>query len=166
MNQPLKLQLNAAALEALFPPGSDARIELQNAVVAEFTRKHIKESALGSNVQDQIERARADALNAVKIAKIEVATRAIADIGVIKEWGRVKLTGEAEAAIKEGARVAVRDEISKIVQEQIQLVAEKLRGTVSHDVQAAINRMVDREISDKVKARVAAVVDGLAKVQA
>ena len=37
----MKIQLDSSALAALFPEGSDARIELQRCVIAEFTRRSL-----------------------------------------------------------------------------------------------------------------------------
>lgn len=162
--QPILLRLDASAIYSLFPEGTQARADLQQAVVAEFIRKNIKPSALGDDVRDQIERARSDALSAIKSAKDEMTAKVLADQGVGKViWGHVELKNEAKQAINEAARAAVRDEISKVIREQIETQAQALRGTISHDAQAAVNRMIDSEIRAAVKARVAAVVEQLGK---
>jgi 5-hydroxyisourate hydrolase-like protein (transthyretin family) len=163
MDQPVKLQLNEAAVAALFPEGTTARLELQNAVVAAILRKHIRDSALGPDVQVQIERARTDALNAVRNAQTNEASRALAELGVKKgNWGSIELSAEVKALISAGAKQAVQLEISKVIQEQIEAMAEKLRGTITHDAQAAVNRMVEKEIGAAVKERVRTVMASLA----
>lgn len=45
----MRIQLDTHALEALFPEGSDARVELQSAVIANFARK-IKDSQINDTV--------------------------------------------------------------------------------------------------------------------
>ncbi len=159
----VQIRLDAQALASLFPEGTIVRAELQSAVIAEFTRKHIKETALGADVAEQIERARTDALAAVKRACAEVAEKATADLGFKKDWHRVVPSADVTSAIRTAARAAVDAEISKNIKEHVDALAEKLRGTIAHDVQAAINRLLDKEIAAAVKSRVNAVVEGLGK---
>lgn len=147
MTQPIKLQLNADAIAALFPEGSQARVELQNAVVAEFVRKHIKIAALGSGIQLQIEKAKKEA--------IEVA---LGEFGLKKDtWGAMKLTGAAQGSIADATRAAVRQEVT----DQIAVAVNLAKGTVTHDAQAAVNRLVNGEIATAVKARVQEVAKGV-----
>lgn len=158
------LRLDTNAVDALFPEGTQARVELQQAVIAEIIRRQIKPEALGESVTSQIAAARADALNAIKRARDDAAGRAFEEQGVAKStWGGVELKPGAKAVINEAARQAVRDEITNVIAEQIGIQAERLRGTVTHDAQAAVNRMIDREIQAAVKARVAAVVEQMGK---
>lgn len=160
--QPILLRLDASALNALFPEGTQARAELQQSVVAEFIRKNIKPNAMGEDTREQIERARGDALRAIKTAKDEMSNKVLADQGVTKDhWGRVELKNEAKQIINEAARQAVRDEIGKAITEQIEAQAQTLRGKITSDAQAAVNRLVDSEIRAAVKARVASVVEKL-----
>lgn len=147
MTQPIKLQLNADALAALFPEGSQARVELQNAVVAEFVRKHIKIAALGSGIQLQIEKAKKEA--------IEVA---LGEFGLKKDtWGAMKLTSVAQGSIADATRAAVRQEVT----DQIAVAVNLAKSTVTHDAQAAVNRLVNGEIATAVKARVQEVAKGV-----
>ena len=89
MDQPVKLQLNAEALAALFPEGSQARLELQNAVVAEFVRKQLKEKVFGSDVFTTIDRVRAELKDELKRGREQVMTSALADAGLKKDsWGK------------------------------------------------------------------------------
>lgn len=56
----MKIQLDTKALEALFPEGSEARVELQNAVIANFAKK-MQERHLGEEVRQEISKAVRDA---------------------------------------------------------------------------------------------------------
>lgn len=52
----MKIQLDTKALEALFPEGSDARVDLQNAVIANFAKK-IHERQVGNQIHDVVSQA-------------------------------------------------------------------------------------------------------------
>ncbi|QBX32629.1 hypothetical protein Asfd1_3 [Aeromonas phage Asfd_1] len=56
----MKIQLDTKALEALFPEGSEARVELQNAVIANFAKK-MQEKHLEDVTRQQIHKAVRDA---------------------------------------------------------------------------------------------------------
>ncbi|APU02496.1 hypothetical protein [Aeromonas phage SW69-9] len=56
----MKIQLDTKALEALFPEGSEARVELQNAVIANFAKK-MQEKHLEGVTREQIQKAVRDA---------------------------------------------------------------------------------------------------------
>lgn len=142
----IQLKLDAAALEALFPPGSEVRVELQNAVIAEFLRKNIKPSLMGGPT-----------MAAVAKARETVTQELLKEHGVIKgTWGEYKLTPEAVNAL----RVEVKAAVSSI-HDSVTSATAALGGTMKHDIQAALNRMVNAEIRDAVKARVQAVVNNL-----
>lgn len=52
----MKMQLDTKALEALFPEGSEARVELQNAVIANFAKK-MHDKHVSEDVKNEIYRA-------------------------------------------------------------------------------------------------------------
>lgn len=56
----MKIQIDTKALEALFPEGSEARVDLQNAVIANFAKK-MQERHLGEEVRQEISRGIRDA---------------------------------------------------------------------------------------------------------
>lgn len=162
--QQILLRLDASAVTAIFPEGTEARVNLQNAVIAEFVRKNIKPSLLGQDVADQIERARADALNAIKKRADDAKHTYLAELGVsVDGYSRVLLSDSVRSKIQESAKMAVHIEINSVIREQVNAAAEKLRGTIDHDAKAAVNRLVDSEIREAVKARVAAITAELLK---
>lgn len=165
MHQPIKLQLNAEAVAALFPEDSPARIELQNAVVAEFVRKHLRERILGSDVHSRIETARGSALTAIESARRDVIDRVVREAGVAKDnWGRMTVTGSALSEITEAAKQAVHREIEKAIKASIDAMVERLNGRITHDAQVAVNNLLNREIEGAVRARVQEVMANLGKV--
>lgn len=160
----IRLHLDTNAVDALFPEGTQARVELQQAVIAEIIRRKIKPGALGESVAAQIERARSDALDAIERAKAEMADKVLRDQGVTKDhWGCIELKNEAKATIDEAARQAIRDEIEKAIREQVKSQVEKLKFEITVRTEGAISRMIDSEIRNAVKARIAAVMEQIGK---
>ncbi|MGL5308206.1 MAG: hypothetical protein ACRC9Y_19130, partial [Aeromonas veronii] len=49
----MKLQLDTKAMEALFPEGSEARVELQRAVIANFA-KRVKDEHIDGLVKQEV----------------------------------------------------------------------------------------------------------------
>jgi uncharacterized membrane protein YheB (UPF0754 family) len=158
----LQLKLDAAAIAALFPEGSEQRVELQSAVIAEFVRKHIKTAALGPDITAQIERARKDALDAVSRARTDATDRALAEYGAKKSgWGNVTIEGEAKTAIA----TAARNEFDKLVREQLAESISKKLDSMQSDInrisELRIAQLVEKEIAAAVKAKVDSVMRGL-----
>jgi len=147
--QPIKLQLTAEAIQALFPEGTQARVELQNAVVAEFARKHIKPADLPAGLGAVVKQAQKEATDA-----------AIREIGFRRDaWDAIKPTPEALHAISTQAGKAVDAEIERLIKAHI----DNERPLVQLHVERALKQMVDSEIRAVVKARVAAVVEQMGK---
>jgi hypothetical protein len=115
---------------------------------------------LGDDVAKTIESARGDALNVVKRARDDIRDQVFKEAGLNREY-YATLSDESKEKIRAAARSAVLLEINSSIRAQVEAAAEKLRGTITHDAQAAVNRMVDAEIREAVKAKVAAVVASL-----
>lgn len=162
MSQPLQLRLTVEALNALFPEGSTARVELQSAVMSEFVRKSLKPNAFGEEAAAQIDRARGDALAAIKRACTDSADNALRDVGVKAQYGSVTISGATAERIHTDVRRAVHEQISEKISALVATATDKLRGTIEHDAQAAVNRMINAEIAAAVKAKVFEVMKGLA----
>lgn len=151
------LRLDSSALNALFPEGSEARIDLQQAVISEFVKKHIKPGALGPGVLRELETVRADVLSEINRAKEEMAQKVLKDQGVIRDvFGRIELKNEAKATINEATR--------KVMQNEIAIAAEKLRDEISGAVEAAVNRMTENEVRMALKTHVEAVIGQISKL--
>lgn len=163
MKQPIKIQLNAEALAALFPEGSAARIELQNAVVAEFVRKNLRDRALGNDVFETIDRARVDASAAVERARRDIMDRSLAEAGLKKEYGGFKLQGEAETLIKSTARNMVERAAREAADAAAEAAVEKIKTDLDAAVQRRINAITDTNIRAAVKAHLDAVMASIAK---
>lgn len=161
-HQMLKLTLTPQALEALFPPGTEARVQLTTAVVAAFVRKNLNDRAFGDEVLAQLRRAREETMAAIKNAKEEMVKKVLADQGVTQNsWGQIELKNEAKAVISSATRTALHETINGAVSEKAAAAAEKLRGTIERDTKAAVDRMVDTEIAAAVRAKVQEVAQGV-----
>lgn len=159
----MQIRLDTAALSALFPEGSEARVELQSAVMAEFVRKNIKPGAMGTdfqavlvgearNLADQIKRGIADAKHSV-----------FKEIGVAmprSEWDQVQLNQQQLQAIRNAAREAVSNALTEVINERIQFHATKLEGTISHNIEAALNRLTNEELNRRFAERLAQLTAG------
>lgn len=147
MNQPIKLQLNPEALVALFPEGGAARLELQNAVIAQFLRQHIKIAALGDGVKYQVEK-----------AKKEAMLEAMKGVGFKTDvYGNVQPTEESRRTLAQEARRAVRDELADALNAAVAAHA----ASVQSSAREAVNLLVNVEIAAAVKARVQEVAKGV-----
>lgn len=154
----MQLKMDMAALAALFPEGSEARVELQNAVVAEFVRKNIKPGAMGAdfqkvlvgearNLADQIRRGIADAKHSV-----------FKEVGVAiprDEWSGVTLTDQQKTAIRNAAHTAISDEAKATFQKYIDERVEKLGPQIEREVDRRVGEAIEKEVTRRIAARLA-----------
>lgn len=163
MTQPFKIQLNADALAALFPEGTQARIELQQAVTAEFVRKHFRSGALGTDVFKAIEGARTDCLASIERARTDVMTRVLAEKGLQKNWSSYTLQGEAKEAVSAAAKSIVEATAQKAASEAAAAAVDKLKAGLETAVDRRVNLIQDGQIRLAVKAHIDAVMASLNK---
>lgn len=152
----MKINLDLQAMLALFPPGSQAEIELKTAVIAE-TAKRITRTIIDKEIEP-IVRSRAQ----------EIAKEIRQQMGmkyIETSWGssRVELTPSHKEAIKAEVEQANRDlirselnskssEVTKVVEP---IVNEYIRYFVRTAVKAEIDRQLEQcsgLIKDRVKA--------------
>jgi hypothetical protein len=131
------LKLDTAALQVLFPEGSEARVELQRAcivnLVANLAIKDIK-------LLDESMKAHAEVL----------VTNSLASLGIAKSWrGEFELRGhigqkiqlEVAEKVNELVRQDVRDEVSRV----------KADLDVKERVTAAVSAVIDAGVNDAIK---------------
>lgn len=158
MTQPMMLRLDAAALAALFPEGSQARVDLQNAVVAEFIRKNFRDAALGDDVRKKLESARADALTEVDRARQLIMSGALEAAGLKKDsWGGWKLSDEGQRAVKDAAQSVVRAAAVEAAEAAMPGVQAKVEDTV----RVRLNQIIDSEARAAVRRHMDALMAGL-----
>lgn len=141
----IQLRLDGPALAALFPEGSEARLELQKAVVAEFVRKH-----LTAAVPDDVK-------------KLVVEQRAKAVNDVLREFGGLSTFGvQLSPVFKDTVRNEVRQTVQQFVTEQLQIsLAETTKDLLSETdtyVRKHVELKTDEAISTAVRERFAAAL--------
>lgn len=151
------LKLNTPVLNALFPEGTPARIELQQAVVAEFAQVVARQS-----------------LNEEAKAYLGELSKTVANIttleAVVKQYFETKSTWNAPLSITDGGKLAVciadhvnrsfdvrfYELIEKAVAAAVEKYTSKLESSVQYAVDAAVKKITVDTINKKVSEAVAA----------
>ena len=147
----VQLRLDAAALAALFPEGSEARVELQRAVVQEFLNRHINPKTLGAEAREV-----ARGLQ----ARILTAVLAEADIHQTGYGGAYLLGDAVKARIRQESFEYFDDTIRKEVRTEIDSWKTNIETMVKTRAETLIDDAVRRHVTAN-KDRVAAALDAL-----
>lgn len=146
------LRLNTSALNALFPEGSEARVQLQSAVLAEAAGKYVK-GQLTEEITGVL-KARVD-----EVAKAINADGIMASLFERKGWNNVleaREGGELVIAIKAKVQQVFKDHVETRMVEMIdarlvewqELMEPNIRKMVDYKVQAitrdTLKGMVDK----------------------
>jgi sugar phosphate isomerase/epimerase len=144
----MKIQLDSAALAALFPEGSETRVQLQNAVIAEFTRRHLKLHA-----EDTQKRIDSEVRKTIK--------EALEKEGVDVTYGLVTFSLE----LKEKIRKQALEEFERACREAVREAAKEVRVEFEHTVKQKIAERVtsatEQAIQLGVMERIAEIAKGL-----
>ena len=132
------IRLDVNALNALFPEGSESRVELQNSVVAEFARKHLKPSTL-------------KVTSLLETAKTQLVNETLRELGAKISYHSVVLPLSVQKQIKEDTEKAVQTHISKAVATAMSDTATQ--ELVEH-LQASIEAKLDKELTAMIQRRV------------
>lgn len=134
------IRLDTNALNALFPEGSEARIELQRAVVAQFVQANIRGKTIGAEVE-----------KIVGNAKDQAVRDALKELGVTPGWGGsgVTLSDSFKRQLHDEARSATQFRVT----EQINRAADEVAGRVLGRLQAAVDAKTDEEIGKLLRTR-------------
>lgn len=139
----IQLRLDADALASLFPEGSEARIELQRAVVAEFARKH-----LGKLVPEEVQ-------TIVRKAQKEAVTEILREYRIVNQWGNAtsELTESFKTTMKAHVRDAVSAEINTSLKLQIDSINKDLLNTMPSYIERQVEVKTNEMIATAVRAR-------------
>lgn len=136
--------LNPEAVNALFPEGSEARVELQRSVLSQLAKQYIKQPDLTAEISKHIEAARKG-----------VVEEALKALGIVKGHGwnaGYRLEEQVASQIRTEARSAVSTEVFA----GVKLFMEET------SMNERINRVVEERVNIQVKAAVAkAITDSL-----
>ena len=158
----IQLRLDSAAIEKLFPEGSTARVDLQQAVIAEFVRKTVKPYALGSDIELRISRARSEAIREVDDAIKSCYAKEVerAGLTLTKEW-QPQVSAETRALIRNAAYTEVRQTIMEAIKGKIEDIMKRIQGTIEHDCQVAVNNAIKEQSIKSVTERLNEIVKQL-----
>lgn len=146
-----EIKLDTQALNALFPEGSEARVKLQNAVIFNFVSKNFKTNTFGKEVEQYI----------IK-AKTEMTLKVYEAAGLKKgEWSGWAIPHDS--ALGKEITLNVRNAMSDQIRSDLLAYVETCRGTIKHDVEVAVGKLIDKEVADLLKARLKAITDNLGK---
>ena len=142
----IQLRLDAGALAALFPEGTEARVELQKAVVAEFLKKNSPRLEFDSQMRREIAlmRQQAAELCAEQLG-MHRSPRCMLGLP-----GAYQLTDPMKAQVRDLAHRAMREEAEK----SIKPLADGVIKTLLEDIDRKIEAQLDAEILAKVRAKV------------
>ena len=138
----IQLRLDAGALAALFPEGTEARVELQKAVVAEFLKKNSPRLEFDSQMRREI-----------GLMREQAAELCAKELGMHRSPrtmhgppGAYQLTDPMKAQVRDLAHRAMREEAEKSI--------KPLADGVLEDIDRKIEAQLDAEILAKVRAKV------------
>jgi valyl-tRNA synthetase len=136
----IQLKLDASAMLALFPEGSEARLELQQTVINEVVRKVIDRelSATRKHIGEQCKLIVEQALHVEGLAS--------------KLWNGVKLSEETEKRLQSQARDAATTAVSKAMYEAM--------APLIADMDARIKRYADGELQARLNVMAKAALRG------
>lgn len=157
----MKLQLDSGAMAWLWENGGpEFKLELQNAVVQEFTRRYLK--ALVND--DMIQAAKADIENRIRLAHKEIEKRIAASLGEVStgyngDFKLVKIHEEAQNVIRQVAieqREAGVAAILKVWGVDSYIAADSMERRVNLAIEKLVRDKYDEEVTRQVRAQVRA----------
>lgn len=125
--------LNAEGINALFPEGSEARVQLQSTVLRQLAEQFIKEA-------QGVDKMRVEMQSLIK----EVQEDARRQMGIRRTaWGQSALTEELQKKFAEAARASVDQGIHDAIKGKV--------DTAMSAVDAEIERQVNKQVAAKVR---------------
>jgi hypothetical protein len=151
---PIILRLDAGALEKLFPAGSEMRVELQNAVVAEFTRKHIKnvlDITIINPIVEDVKKKMQD--------QIDATCKDL--VGTVSQWGnpKVRLNPELLTTLKLKVAEQVNAQVTEVTAQALveggpimKMVEKRIQESLKYKITDEITRGVNAKLEAAKKA--------------
>lgn len=167
MSEKLRLTLTTSALERLIGGDTETELDLRQAVVAEFAKRHLGAILKSSEFQKAIE----DYKETIR----EEAAKVFGEAKKDKPWESFKyeLSSEVKDSIRTVAMEAfnqemegVRKEMRERVSEVRDLAQERIKEAVSDirkDLYTAVNKVVNEETRREIRVRIEKVLDTMKK---
>lgn len=166
MGKEMKLQLDTKAMEALFPEGSEARVELQRAVIANFA-KRVKIDHIDMQIRQEIVRETLGLTNPSELA-VRMNHALKAEFDNLNSWG-------ARTSLKDnsGIATAMRDYVSRL-QSQLMCDLRKehetmMKATIDFRVGTLVEQAkeelakVEKELESRVRANISRQMNDIIK---
>ncbi len=169
MSEKLRLTLTTAAVERLIGGDTEVEMDLRQAIVAEFTRRHLGPLLNSPEFQKVV-----TAYNETIQAE---AAKAFGELKRDKSWGpfRYELAPEVQEAIRAASLDAIKDELAKVreevraevlkvreaAQERIKAQMDAVVATIRHDLYAAVNKVINDELRGVVRVQIERVLENV-----
>jgi hypothetical protein len=149
----IQLRLDASALAALFPEGTEARVELQRAVIAEFAKQHIKPSMVTYNVQAIVDAAKktavADALRDLKLStgfgsNFELSTQ-------FKRQVHERAAESVNALVRDQVAVSIKAHTVN-VQAHVDVQMKGLKASITKMVDGVTDEFINKAVKERFEA--------------
>lgn len=140
----IQLRLDVPALQALFPEGSEARLDLQRAVVSQFITQYLKPSMI-----------RDDVMRMVTAARAEAVAQVMREMGAQSTWGAgisdsFKLQLKNEIATQ--ASSFVSNEINEALMRSMTARVKNIEATVENALERMTANMLRARLEEKIRA--------------
>lgn len=156
--QPAKcvLKLNMNVLSALFPEGTEARVELQQAVLAEVSRTYVKQ-ALSADVQNYLRTLTQEIKQSTDVKGVvaKYFDTSAAWNSVTKLKPGTDLTKAITTAVENG----LSDQFYQALSDKVEAVAKEYEDKLEARVEYAVKQRIDRLTTDAIQKRVDAAVN-------
>src|ERR1035437_10000265 len=136
----ITIKLDTPAMNTLFPEGSEARVELQKAVLANFCASALKPSWLGEAVT-----------RTVAIAKDAAIREVLSEIGIVQKYGSLTIPDSLRLRFKDEARSAVHECVAPLIKEAVLERTATLGDGVRFEVSRMVDAKIDAEINEAVR---------------
>lgn len=166
----MKVQLDTKAMNALFPEGSEARVQLQNAVIANFAQE-IKDKHIAHEVQKVVR----DTVNFIGTEaqigrlireRIQEEFKSV-NMGWYNTVYKVEERGKIDKAISQHADSTAYEIRSKLIEDGKKLVDESLeksKARLNEHIGAAVNK-TEADMTRRIEQRVSAKLDEIIRLE-
>ena len=150
------LKLNTPVLNVLFPEGTEARVQLQQAVLAEVSRTFVKNS-LSADVQAYLRTLSNEVSQEIDVKS--VVQKYFETSAAWNSTTKLKPGTGLVKAIATAAENALSDQFYQTLNDRIEAQVKEYTDRLDSRVEYAVKQRIDRLTTDAINARVNAAVD-------
>lgn len=157
----VSLKLDSDAVASLFPEGSQARIDLQSAVITNIASRYLKDAT-----NTQIREAVSQSLGDFKLASDEAIKKVCNDFAKSSySWNnklQINLLDSTRDEIRNAIIFGVNSEILSLITEQVAIESKKLveliPEIVTKRMEVNLNCKIEKEVNSRLQARLSAIM--------